>query len=75
MAYFVRKLPGQAWAVSQERPSNEGTPFVQTLCVCDRQADAERIAYCLTVTADSEETDAQDMRDIALFLVPPRGIA
>lgn len=75
MAYFARKLPGQAWAVSQERPSDDGTPFVQTLCVCDRQADAERIAYCLRIVAESEETEAQDMRDVALFLVPPGGSA
>lgn len=58
--YFVRKLPGHAWAVGREHPSNEGTPCFQMLCVCDRPADAERVAYCMNVVAESEETDARD---------------
>lgn len=49
--YTVRRLPGLAWAVMKDGKSK---------CVCDREADAERIAYCLHVVEQSEETARKD---------------
>jgi hypothetical protein len=75
-AHTYRRLPNsQTWAVSHERPSNDGTPYLHTLALCEREEDAQRIVYCLTVVAESEQTAEQDMRDVALFLVPPGGSA
>lgn len=58
--YTVEQLPGAAWAVSKEHPTNEGTPFRKTMCICNSPADAERIAYCLRIVEESEETAARD---------------
>lgn len=50
--YTFHKLPGLAFAVTDANG--------KTWCVCDRQEDAERIAYCLTVVEQSEETARRD---------------
>lgn len=49
LTYTSKPLPGQCWAVIDSTG--------KTWAVCDRPQDAERVAYCMTVVAQSEETD------------------
>lgn len=52
MPYTFHKLPGLAFAVTDQNG--------KSWCVCDRQEDAERIAYCLRIVEESEATAIKD---------------